>query len=664
MNIEKLRALWDGHAKAVHIYLLRLTRSEADASDFLQDVFCRLARQPELLERLNGDARGWLLRMARNAVVDQVRRGQALERVFAKINAARPDEMVDAEDPDLPLLRAALSDALRQLPEEQRAVVLARLWKRRTLEDIATELGISINTAASRYRYGLDKMREALRSLYEDFAPRASTQLKPTMKPTSKNPFAKPEIETPIIQPLEQRRVPSATGAALALPILPAPDEHADAPAETEIPVDVGTDAGVPADPTGDTEVVIDDGDFIPLPDDAVTFEVTDTEVPVTFEDFIAYADKEVTDEVVDPAVDVIPDAQIFWTFAELHDAGGEETTDVVTLPGDEGEVGGVDPVIDLIPVDKDGGEVHDDGEVIDASHDEPPVEKDGEGIDQSHDDGSVEKDGSGNGGIVPIEWVKRGGGALTGEETGEGTDGPQVIYYMTGAPMTAAHGGFPQEAAHGDDHAVEATPEAAHTPVDHAASGAHAEAADHDVAAHHEAAPLPPVATAPQTGSESATIELNWSNHAPAAVEHSETLASVAHFDVHAPAVGAETSEIHADSTHDLGSLEHHVTAPLETTDSAWHSADADHGNVAAANVNEWVPLHDLHETSHLAETHSDTPLVTPATIGTEHVAPADAGAIDGGHAGLGSGAAAMAATGAVLAASEPLKRRRKELE
>src|SRR5438874_1766810 len=99
MNIEKLRALWDAHAKDVYAYLLRLTKNEADASDFLQDLFCRLARGPDVIERLSGDPRGYLLRLARNSVVDHVRRGQALERVFEKIQASRPNETVDAEDP-------------------------------------------------------------------------------------------------------------------------------------------------------------------------------------------------------------------------------------------------------------------------------------------------------------------------------------------------------------------------------------------------------------------------------------------------------------------------------------------------------------------------------------------------------------------------------------
>ena len=55
MHLEKLRQTWDDHARAVYAFLLKLTRSEADARDFLQDVFHRLARQPDLLDGLSGE---------------------------------------------------------------------------------------------------------------------------------------------------------------------------------------------------------------------------------------------------------------------------------------------------------------------------------------------------------------------------------------------------------------------------------------------------------------------------------------------------------------------------------------------------------------------------------------------------------------------------------
>ncbi len=56
-------------------------------------------------------------------------------------------------------LQAALSD----LPEEQREVVLMRIWSGMTLEEVATATGVPLNTVASRYRYALEKLRERLK---------------------------------------------------------------------------------------------------------------------------------------------------------------------------------------------------------------------------------------------------------------------------------------------------------------------------------------------------------------------------------------------------------------------------------------------------------------------------------------------------------------------
>src|ERR1017187_4161428 len=73
-----------------------------------------------------------------------------------------------AGDPDEQTFRAALAGALAELPAEQRAVVHLKLWDGLTFEQIAGALDIPLNTAASRYRYGLDKLRERLRPIYEE----------------------------------------------------------------------------------------------------------------------------------------------------------------------------------------------------------------------------------------------------------------------------------------------------------------------------------------------------------------------------------------------------------------------------------------------------------------------------------------------------------------
>ncbi|HXC99497.1 MAG TPA: sigma-70 family RNA polymerase sigma factor, partial [Verrucomicrobiae bacterium] len=71
-------------------------------------------------------------------------------------------------DPDEQAFREMLAQALGELPADQRAVLHLKLWEGLTFEQIAEALDISPNTAASRYRYGLDKLRDRLRPLYEE----------------------------------------------------------------------------------------------------------------------------------------------------------------------------------------------------------------------------------------------------------------------------------------------------------------------------------------------------------------------------------------------------------------------------------------------------------------------------------------------------------------
>ena len=55
-----------------------------------------------------------------------------------------------------------LRHALWELPEDQREVTILHIWGELTFAQIAEVLSISLNTAASRYRYALAKLREAL----------------------------------------------------------------------------------------------------------------------------------------------------------------------------------------------------------------------------------------------------------------------------------------------------------------------------------------------------------------------------------------------------------------------------------------------------------------------------------------------------------------------
>jgi RNA polymerase sigma-70 factor (ECF subfamily) len=165
----ELERLYDDHAQALFGFLLNLTREEEDTHDLLQEIFIKLARQPDLLRGVR-EERAFLIRLAHNAAVDLMRRRGARQKYHEEFGAEMEPATAFApsNDPDEQAFRAAVNEALGDLPPEQRAVVHLKLWEGLTFEGIAEALEIPLNTAASRYRYGLDKLRERLRPLYDE----------------------------------------------------------------------------------------------------------------------------------------------------------------------------------------------------------------------------------------------------------------------------------------------------------------------------------------------------------------------------------------------------------------------------------------------------------------------------------------------------------------
>ena len=162
-----LARLYEDHAQALFAFLLNLTRHEADARDVLQELFVKLARQPETLAPIR-DERAFLLRFAHNAAIDLMRRRGTRAKNYEQLAADTAAVFAPARDPDEQAFRQALTEALGELPPDQRAVVHLKLWEGLTFEAIASLLDLPLNTAASRYRYGLDKLRNRLRPLYDE----------------------------------------------------------------------------------------------------------------------------------------------------------------------------------------------------------------------------------------------------------------------------------------------------------------------------------------------------------------------------------------------------------------------------------------------------------------------------------------------------------------
>jgi RNA polymerase sigma-70 factor (ECF subfamily) len=162
-----LQRLYDEHAQALFAFLLNFTRDEHNTRDLLQEIFTRIARQPDLLRGAR-DERAFLIRLAHNVAIDLMRRRSAREKYHDQLAEEMPSVFAPGGNPDEAAFRESLSRALADLPADQRAVVHLKLWENLTFDQIAEALDISPNTAASRYRYGLDKLRDRLRPLYEE----------------------------------------------------------------------------------------------------------------------------------------------------------------------------------------------------------------------------------------------------------------------------------------------------------------------------------------------------------------------------------------------------------------------------------------------------------------------------------------------------------------
>jgi RNA polymerase sigma-70 factor (ECF subfamily) len=136
------------------------TRSVADAEDVVQEAFVRFWRHQR---ELPGEPMALLITSVRRAACDLARREtrRVAREAWADGGIEDPAPVfqtsLEADD-----RREAVEAAMRRLPEEQREVLVLKIWAELTFEQIAGELEISPNTAASRYRYALAALRKEL----------------------------------------------------------------------------------------------------------------------------------------------------------------------------------------------------------------------------------------------------------------------------------------------------------------------------------------------------------------------------------------------------------------------------------------------------------------------------------------------------------------------
>ena len=140
---------YEAKAAGLVLYGRALGLSHGEAEDVVQETFLTLMQREELPR----EPENYCLRSFRNRALNYKR---SLWRRFTReLESSRWFEKTEGENP---AERAAM-EQLAALPPDQREVIVLKIWNHCTFEEIGALLDISPNTAAGRYRYGLQKMK-------------------------------------------------------------------------------------------------------------------------------------------------------------------------------------------------------------------------------------------------------------------------------------------------------------------------------------------------------------------------------------------------------------------------------------------------------------------------------------------------------------------------
>jgi len=180
-DVELLHAVAHGDERALaHIYdryrvvlfglLVRILNSREEAEDVLQEVFLQVWRRAADFDEKRGRPFTWLVTLARSRAIDRLRALASRERV-AQAGAREESEQISdaASDTIRAEQRDLVTNALAQLPDEQKRALMLAYFDGLTQSEIATRLGAPLGTVKTRMRAGMTKLRELLANKSENF---------------------------------------------------------------------------------------------------------------------------------------------------------------------------------------------------------------------------------------------------------------------------------------------------------------------------------------------------------------------------------------------------------------------------------------------------------------------------------------------------------------
>ncbi|WP_378188244.1 RNA polymerase sigma factor [Aquimarina sp. W85] len=163
-----LASLIERHKQRIYSFIFSKVFDKDVSEDIFQDTFIKVIKT---LKKGKYNEEGkflpWVMRIAHNLVIDHFRKGNRMPKfedngefsIFSVIS----DTGLNAEKQ---LIKDQIEEELRtiiqELPEDQREVLVMRMYKDMSFKEISDKTGVSINTALGRMRYALINLRKVI----------------------------------------------------------------------------------------------------------------------------------------------------------------------------------------------------------------------------------------------------------------------------------------------------------------------------------------------------------------------------------------------------------------------------------------------------------------------------------------------------------------------
>ena len=171
-DVDSFKILVDRYQNKIYSYVLMLVKDKQLADDIFQDTFLKIIRTIKAgIYKEEGKFIQFAMRIAHNLIIDHFRKAKRLPMVdptkddYDMLDNARFMDPSIEEQIVTEQIYSDLRKMIEYLPDEQREVLVMRMYDDMSFKDIADATNVSINTALGRMRYALINLRKMAKKL-------------------------------------------------------------------------------------------------------------------------------------------------------------------------------------------------------------------------------------------------------------------------------------------------------------------------------------------------------------------------------------------------------------------------------------------------------------------------------------------------------------------